>query len=43
MVTQVRRWLPGHRLVLVVDGGCATVSLALVCVKSKVVMISRLR
>lgn len=43
MVKQVRRWLPGRRLVLVVDGGFAAVSLALACVKSKVVMVSRLR
>jgi DDE superfamily endonuclease len=43
MMKQVRRWLPGRRLVLVVDGGFAAVSLALACVKSRVVMISRLR
>jgi DDE superfamily endonuclease len=43
MVKQVRRWLPGRRLVLVVDGGFAAVSLALACVKSQVVMVSRLR
>jgi hypothetical protein len=43
MMRQVRRWLPGHRLVLVVDGGFAAVSLALACVKSHVVMVSRLR
>src|SRR6266702_215571 len=36
-------WLPGRRLVLVVDGGFAAVSLALACVKSRVVMASRLR
>jgi DDE superfamily endonuclease len=43
MIKQVRRWLPGHRLVLVVDGGFAAVSLALACVKTRVVMVSRLR
>ena len=43
MITQVRRWLPGRRLVLVVDGGFAAVSLALACVKHNVVMVSRLR
>jgi hypothetical protein len=43
MMKQVRRWLPGRRLVLVVDGGFAAVALALACVKSRVVMVSRLR
>jgi DDE superfamily endonuclease len=43
MMQQTRRWLPGRRLVLVVDGGFAAVSLALACVKHKVVMVSRLR
>ncbi|MGH8069566.1 MAG: transposase [Candidatus Entotheonellia bacterium] len=43
MMKQVRRWLPGRRLVLVVDGGFAAVSLALACVKSRVIMVSRLR
>jgi len=43
MMKQARRWLPGRRLVLVVDGGFAAVSLALACVKGKVVMVSRLR
>jgi hypothetical protein len=43
MTKQVCRWLPGHKLVLVVDGGFAAVSLALACVKHKVVMVSRLR
>jgi DDE superfamily endonuclease len=43
MMKQARRWLPGRRLVLVVDGGFAAVSLALACVKSKVVMVCRLR
>ncbi len=43
MMQQVRRWLPGRRLVLVVDGGFAAVSLALACVKHRVAMVSRLR
>ena len=43
MPKQVRRWLPGRPLVLVVDGGLAAVSLALACVKSQVTMVSRLR
>ena len=43
MMKQVRRWLPERRLVLVVDGGFAAVSLALACVKSRVAMVSRLR
>jgi hypothetical protein len=43
MTKQVRRWLPERRLVLVVDGGFAAVSLALACVKSRVAMVSRLR
>ena len=43
MMQQVRRWLPDRRLVLVVDGGFAAVSLALACVKQQVVMVSRLR
>src|ERR687896_2544608 len=43
MMQQVRRWLPGRRLVLVVDGGFAAVSLALACVKNQVAMVSRLR
>jgi hypothetical protein len=43
MMKQVRRWLPGRRLVLVLDGGFAVVSLALACVKHQVVMVSRLR
>jgi DDE superfamily endonuclease len=43
MMRQVRRWLPGRPLVLVVDGGFAAVSLALACVKSQVAMVSRLR
>ena len=43
MMKQVRRWQPRRRLVLVVDGGFAAVSLALACVKSQVVIVSRLR
>jgi DDE superfamily endonuclease len=43
MMKQVRRWLPGRRLVLVLDGGFAAVSLALACAKNKVIMVSRLR
>jgi hypothetical protein len=43
MMKQVRRWLPGRRLVLVVDGGFAAVALALTCVKSRVAIVSRLR
>jgi hypothetical protein len=43
MMRQVRRWLPGRKLVLVVDGGFAAVSLALACVKHQVSMVSRLR
>ena len=43
MIQQGRRWQPGRRLVLVVDGGFAAVSLVLACVKSQVVMVSRLR
>jgi hypothetical protein len=43
MMQQVRRWLPGRRLVLVVDGGFAAVSLALACVKHRMAMVSRLR
>jgi len=43
MTNQVRRWLPGRQLVLVVDGGFAAVSLAQACAKHQVVMVSRLR
>jgi DDE superfamily endonuclease len=43
MMKQVRRWLPGRQLVLVVDGGFAAVSLALACATQPVVMVSRLR
>lgn len=43
MMQQARRWLPERRLVLVVDGGFAAVSLARACVKSQVALVSRLR
>ena len=43
MMQQVRRWLPGRRLVVVVDGGFAAVSLAIACVKHHLTMVSRLR
>jgi hypothetical protein len=43
MMQQVRRWLPARQLVLVVDGGFAAVGLALACIKSEVIMVSRLR
>jgi hypothetical protein len=43
MMQQVRRWLPERLLVLVVDGGFATVALALACLAREVVMVSRLR
>jgi len=43
MMKQVRCWLPGRQLVLVVDGGFAAVSLAWACVTQQVVMVSRVR
>lgn len=43
MMHQGRRWLPGRRLVWVVDGGCAVVSLALACIPPHGTMVSRLR
>src|SRR5919199_5438255 len=43
MMQQVRRWLPGRRLVLVVDGGFAAVLLALACATHHVSLVSRLR
>jgi hypothetical protein len=43
MRPQVRRWLPGRKLVWVVDGGLAAVALALAWVKRQVVMVWRLR
>jgi hypothetical protein len=42
MIQHVRRWLPGRRLVLVVDGSCIAVLLTMACVKSRVTMVSRL-
>src|SRR5262245_38239657 len=39
MMKQARRWLPGRRLVLVVDGGFAAIALALACVKSQMTMV----
>jgi hypothetical protein len=43
MVGQVRRWLPGRKPVLVVDGGFAAVALAASCVRREVTMVCRLR
>src|SRR5262245_55205257 len=43
MIKHVRRWLPGQRVGLVVDGGVAAVSLALACVTHQVVLVSRWR
>jgi hypothetical protein len=43
MIKHVRRGLPGRRVVLVVDGGLAAVSLALACVTPQVVMVARWR
>jgi hypothetical protein len=43
MMHQVRRGLPGRRLVLVVEGGFAAVSLARACLTSRVGMVARLR
>jgi hypothetical protein len=43
MMPHVRRGLPGPQLVLVVDGGCAAVSLALAGVKPQVTRVSRWR
>jgi hypothetical protein len=43
MMKPVRRWLPGPRLVLVVEGGFAAVALALACVKTRVGLVSPLR
>jgi DDE superfamily endonuclease len=43
MMTPARRWLPGRAIVLVVDGGCSAVSLALACMKHHVTMVSRWR
>jgi hypothetical protein len=43
VMKHVRRWLPGRRLVWVVAGGFAAVSLALACAKHHVAMVSRVR
>lgn len=43
MVGQVRRWLPGRKLVLIVDGGFAAVALAASCFRCGVTMVCRLR
>jgi hypothetical protein len=43
MIKPSRRWLPGRRLVVVVDGAFAAVSLAVACVKSQGALGSRLR
>jgi hypothetical protein len=43
MMKQVRHWRPGRRVVLVVEGGLAVVSLAWACAKHTVVMVSRVR
>lgn len=43
MALQVRRWFPGRRIVLVLDGGYAAVKLARACRRHRVTMICRLR
>jgi hypothetical protein len=45
MILQVRRWLPGRRLVVVADGGYAVLELLAACgrLANPVVMITRLR
>lgn len=43
MLKQVRRWLPQHPLVLIVDGGLASLSLGWSCVALEATMVSRLR
>jgi len=43
MIKQVRRWLPQHPLVLVVDGGLASLGLGWSCVAIEATMVSRLR
>ena len=43
MLKQVHRWLPHHPLVLVVDGGLASLGLAWSCVGLGATMVSRLR
>jgi hypothetical protein len=43
MIARVRRWLPGRKLVLVVDGGFAAVALAASCIGREVTLVCRLR
>src|SRR3954468_12044512 len=43
MVLQVRRWLPGRELIVVLDGGFAAVKLASACQRHQVALICRLR
>ncbi len=43
MIKQVHRWLPQHPLVLIVDGGLASLGLAWSCVAIEATMVSRLR
>jgi hypothetical protein len=43
MLKQVHRWFPQHPLVLIVDGGLASISLGWACVGMKATMVSRLR
>lgn len=43
MIKQVRRWLPQHPLVLIVDGGLASLGLGWSCVALQATMVSRLR
>jgi hypothetical protein len=43
MMKQVRRWLPERVLVLVVDGGFASVALTLACQEQQVALVTRLR
>ncbi len=43
MIKQVRRWLPEHLLVLVVDGGLASIGLGWTCNNISATMVSRLR
>jgi hypothetical protein len=43
MIKQVRRWRPRHPLVLIVDGGLASLGLGWSCVAIEATMVSRLR
>jgi hypothetical protein len=43
MVLQVRRWFPGRRIVLVLDGGFAAVKLARACRRYRVALVCRSR